>query len=145
MTTTVALAQINLLVGDIPGNAQRVIACAERLRGRADLVVFPELTLTGYPPEDLLLRPACDARVAAALKDIARATAGITLVLGYPAMRDGIRYNVAGVLRDGVVDLEYRKIELPNYSVFDERRYFESGSKAVRVQSGRGEVRDHDL
>ena len=60
--TTVALAQINLLVGDIEGNTDRICACAERLRGKADVIVFPELTLTGYPPEDLLLRPACDER-----------------------------------------------------------------------------------
>jgi len=127
----VALAQLNLLVGDIEGNARRVIDCALRLRGEADLVVFPELTLTAYPPEDLLLRPACDARVASALSLIARETAGITVVLGYPAMRDGRRFNAAGVLRDGVVVAEYRKMELPNYSVFDERRYFAAGTQAI--------------
>ena len=124
------------MVGDIAGNARRVIDCAERLRGKADIVVFPELTLTGYPPEDLLLRPACDTRVARALRDIAEAAVGITLVLGYPALRDGIRYNVAGVLRDGVVEVEYRKMQLPNYSVFDERRYFEPGANAVVFQQG---------
>ncbi len=128
---TVALAQLNLMVGDIAGNARRVIDCARGLIGRADLVVFPELTLTGYPPEDLLLRPACDQRVAAALGQIARATRGITVVLGYPAKRDGKRFNVAGVVRDGAVMIEYRKMELPNYSVFDERRYFEPGAQAV--------------
>ena len=131
MSITVALAQVNLLVGDIAGNARRVIECAERLRGSADIIVFPELTLTGYPPEDLLLRPDCDTRVAAALQDIARVAVGVTLVVGYPAMRGGIRYNAAGVLRDGVVDAEYRKLQLPNYSVFDERRYFEPGANAV--------------
>jgi NAD+ synthase (glutamine-hydrolysing) len=129
--TTVALAQLNLMVGDIEGNAQRVIDSALRFRGRANIVVFPELTLTGYPPEDLLLRPACDRRVAAALHRIATETVGITVVLGYPAMRDGKRFNAAGVLRDGVLLAEYRKMELPNYSVFDERRYFEPGAQAV--------------
>jgi NAD+ synthase (glutamine-hydrolysing) len=119
------------MVGDIAGNAQRVIDCARGLRGRADLIVFPELTLTGYPPEDLLLRPACDQRVAAALHEIAQETVGITVVLGYPALRGGKRFNAAGVLRDGVVVAEYRKMELPNYSVFDERRYFEPGAQAV--------------
>ena len=132
--TVVALAQLDLMVGDIAGNARQVIACAQRLRGRADIVVFPELTLTGYPPEDLLLRPACDVRVAAALREIAAAAVGITLVIGYPAIRDGLRYNMAGVLRDGVVEFEYRKMQLPNYSVFDERRYFEPGSNAVVFQ-----------
>jgi NAD+ synthase (glutamine-hydrolysing) len=129
--TTIALAQADLLVGDIPGNARQVIACAERLRGTADIIVFPELTLTGYPPEDLLLRPACEQRVADALQQIAEATVGVTLVVGYPAIRDGHRYNVAGVIRDGVVESEYRKMQLPNYSVFDERRYFEPGGSAV--------------
>ena len=136
MPTTVALAQINLIVGDIAGNARRVIDCAQRLRGRADLVVFPELTLTGYPPEDLLLRPACDRRVAKALQEIASAAVGITLVVGYPALRDGVRYNVAGVLRDGVVEAEYRKMKLPNYSVFDEPRYFEPGANALVFSQG---------
>jgi NAD+ synthase (glutamine-hydrolysing) len=130
----VALAQLNLMVGDIGGNADRVIDCAKRLRGKADLVLFPELTLTGYPPEDLLLRPACDNRVAEALARIAAETVGITVVIGYPAVRDGKRYNSAGVLRDGVVLVEYRKMELPNYSVFDERRYFEAGAQAVTFE-----------
>ncbi|MCB1802987.1 MAG: NAD+ synthase [Gammaproteobacteria bacterium] len=134
--TTVALAQINLLVGDIAGNARQVIECAARLKGRADIVVFPELTLTGYPPEDLLLRRACDQRVAVALREIAKAASGLTLVIGYPAMRDGVRYNVAGLLRDGVVELEYRKMQLPNYSVFDERRYFEAGVNAAVFRQG---------
>ncbi len=124
------------MVGDIEGNAERVMRCAERLRGKADLAVFPELTLTGYPPEDLLLRPACDVRVNAALREIARVASGITLVLGYPVTRDGLRYNAAGVLRDGVVAAEYLKMKLPNYSVFDERRYFEPGTNAVVFEQG---------
>ena len=136
MPTTVALAQLNLIVGDIAGNARRVIDCAQRLRGRADLIVFPELTLTGYPPEDLLLRPACDRRVAKALHEIASAAVGITLVVGYPALRDGLRYNAAGVLRDGVIEAEYRKMKLPNYSVFDEPRYFEPGANALVFSQG---------
>ena len=134
--TRVALAQLNLMVGDIPGNARRVMDCAERLKAEADIIVFPELTLTGYPPEDLLLRPACDSRVTAALQEIARHAVGVTLVIGYPAIHDGLRYNAAGVLRDGVVDVEYRKMELPNYSVFDERRYFEPGGHAVVFEQG---------
>lgn len=135
--TVIALAQLDLLVGDIPGNARQVLACAERLRGRADIIVFPELTLTGYPPEDLLLRPACDSRVSAALKEIAAAAHDVTLVVGYPAIRDGVRYNIAGVIREGVVALEYRKRQLPNYSVFDERRYFEPGrSTGIFEQCG---------
>ena len=95
-------SHLNLLVSDIAGNARQVIDCAARVKGRADIVVFPELTLTGYPPEDLLLRPACDTRVAAALREIAAASHGISLVVGYPAMRDGVRYNVAGLVRDDI-------------------------------------------
>ncbi len=134
--TRVALAQLNLLVGDIAGNAGRVVDCAERLRDSAEIIVFPELTLTGYPPEDLLLRPDCDQRIALALREIAAAAVGVTLVVGYSAMRDRNRYNVAGVLRDGVVDIEYRKMQLPNYSVFDERRYFEPGANAAVFEQG---------
>ena len=82
------------------------------------------------------MRPACDTRVASALEEIAQSAVGVTLVLGYPAMRDGVRYNVAGVVRDGVVEVEYRKMQLPNYSVFDEQRYFEPGANAVVFEQG---------
>ena len=96
----VVIAQRNFHVGDIEGNSQRVIAaCQEacRLLG-ADLVIFPELCLTGYPPEDLLLRPSLNTRIEEALGQIAAAVS-VPLVLGYPAVRNGRRYNVAGVLR----------------------------------------------
>ena len=128
----IAIAQLNLVVGAIEANARRVIELGRRLADEGvDLVVFPELTLTAYPPEDLLLRPDCQARVDAALADIRREVRGITLVLGYPGERDGGRYNLAGVLRDGRLLAEYRKRELPNYSVFDEKRYFSAGREAV--------------
>jgi NAD+ synthase (glutamine-hydrolysing) len=129
VTLRVHLAQLNLLVGDIEGNAERVIAAATQARDaqRADVAVFPELTLTGYPPEDLLLRPAMELRVAAALARIGAAVQGIDLVLGYPVIHDGKRYNAAGLLRDGAMVAEYHKALLPNYSVFDEKRYFEPG------------------
>ena len=87
--TTVALAQLDLLVGDIAGNARRVVDCAERLRGHADIIVFPELTLTGYPPEDLLLRPACDERVAEALREIAAAAVGV-IQIGRASCRERV-------------------------------------------------------
>ena len=134
----IAIAQLNLLVGDIEGNTQRVIDTAERLRKqRADLVVFPELTLTGYPPEDLLLRAECQQRVDAALERLKAEAVGITLVVGFPGERDGHRYNMAAALRDGQVLAEYRKRELPNYSVFDEKRYFIAGEDvAVFEQQG---------
>ncbi len=139
MSIRLAIAQLNLLVGDIEGNTQRIIDSAIRLRDQeqADMVVFSELTLIGYPPEDLLLRPACDQRVESALERLRGEVEGITLVLGYPAMRNGERYNVAGVIRDGKTRVEYRKRELPNYSVFDEKRYFSAGDKvAVFEQQG---------
>jgi NAD+ synthase (glutamine-hydrolysing) len=129
LSLRVSLAQINLLVGDIDGNAERIVAAATHARDvqGADLVVFPELTLTGYPPEDLLLRPELDLRAAQALERLCGAVPGIHLVVGYPRVVEGKRYNAAGVLRDGAILAEYHKALLPNYSVFDEKRYFEPG------------------
>ena len=128
----IALAQCNPHVGDIPGNVQRVLQAVEQARvHQARAVLFPELMLTGYPPEDLLLRPALQVRIDAALQCVAAASMGIDIVLGYPAMRDGKLYNVAGVFRDGQCLVEYRKQCLPNYRVFDEKRYFEAGNQTV--------------
>ena len=123
------MAQLNLLVGDIPGNADLVIqaACYARDVQRAHAIVFPELTLTGYPPEDLLLRPELVRRVEDALVRISTAVTGIDVILGYPrATADGL-FNSAGVIREGKIVAEYDKQFLPNYSVFDEKRYFEPG------------------
>ena len=131
MSLRVSLAQINLLVGDIDGNLDRVMAAAAHARDvqRADAVVFPELTLTGYPPEDLLLRAEVDLRTARAVEELRRAVRGIHVVCGYPRVLDGKRYNAAGVFRDGQLIAEYHKALLPNYSVFDEKRYFEAGGE----------------
>lgn len=127
----IALAQSDFLVGDIPGNIARVKALALQARDEqhADLVVFPELCLIGYPPEDLLLRDSVSLRVDAALSQLAEVT-GIDVVVGYPRKRDGRLYNMAGVFRDGICIAEYAKHELPNYQVFDEKRYFSTGSDA---------------
>jgi len=126
----ILVAQLNLLVGDVDGNRDQVIAAtnAARNRRQADLLVFPELTLTGYPPEDLLLRPELTERTQAALLRIAAETRGITLILGYPKVALGGLFNVAGLVSDGRVIAEYAKQLLPNYSVFDEKRYFQPGS-----------------
>ncbi len=126
----IALAQINLLVGDIDGNAAQVVDCAIRARDAlgAQLVVFPELTLTGYPPEDLLLRPELHTRVLRALTDISRRVHGIDVLLGYPRQASGGLYNAASVLRDGAIVATYHKQHLPNHSVFDEKRYFVPGN-----------------
>lgn len=131
MGPRISLAQIDLLVGDIRGNADRVLAAMRVARDQqqAHAVVFPELTLTGYPPEDLLLRPELIARVETELQRLCRECRGIDVILGYPKCQDGKLYNAAGVIRDGVVIAEYFKSLLPNYSVFDEKRYFESGDR----------------
>ncbi|MES2909719.1 MAG: NAD+ synthase [Pseudomonadota bacterium] len=132
MPLRIALAQLNLLVGDIPGNTAQLIRSAELARDhyRADVIVFPELSLTGYPPEDLLLRPSLALRVEQALAQLS-AVRGITLVFGLPETHaDGLR-NAAWALRDGVVLACYAKQQLPNNQVFDERRYFVPGHDPV--------------
>jgi NAD+ synthase (glutamine-hydrolysing) len=138
MSTTlgIALAQVNLLVGDVAGNAEQVIAQALRARDElgAHLVVFPELTLTGYPPEDLLLRPELRARVAQALEQVMKSVRGIDVLLGYPhATPEGLK-NSAALLRDGVLVARYDKLLLPNYGVFDEKRYFTPGTEPCVVE-----------
>jgi len=131
-TLRIALAQLNLLVGDIPGNAARLARAAETARDDhgADVILFPELSLTGYPPEDLLLRPSLDLRVGEALAALS-AVRGITLVLGLPERGPDGLFNAAWALRDGQVLARYAKQELPNSHVFDERRYFVPGREAA--------------
>jgi len=125
----ILVAQLNFLVGDVEGNRDKVLAVARAARDGhgADLLVFPELTLTGYPPEDLLLRPELAERTRAALEDIVSETRGISLILGYPKAEVGGLFNVAGLVSGGRVVAEYAKQLLPNYSVFDEKRYFQPG------------------
>jgi NAD+ synthase (glutamine-hydrolysing) len=134
-TLRIALAQINPLVGDIDGNAARIIAAAEQARDElaADAVLFPELSLTGYPPEDLLLRPGLHLRVLRLVEEIKRRVAGITLIIGLPQQAAGGLFNAAVVLRDGQLLGSYHKQHLPNYSVFDEKRYFAAGSEPCVV------------
>ncbi|MDO3384876.1 NAD+ synthase [Gilvimarinus sp. SDUM040013] len=126
---TIALGQINTLVGDIPGNTERVLEVANRaLQERAaDVILFPELTLTGYPPEDLLLRPSLQLRVDKALAELTGARLPLAIVVGYPKVVSGRVFNMAGVIADGVLVAEYAKQHLPNYQVFDEVRYFVAG------------------
>ncbi|HEU4663590.1 MAG TPA: NAD+ synthase [Dokdonella sp.] len=123
----IALAQFDFPVGAVARNEERIgaLIAEARDRHRADLVLFPELALSGYPPEDLLLRPSFLAECDAALARLAAATRGIVAVVGWPQAAGAIVYNAASVLRDGGVAATYRKRELPNYAVFDERRYFD--------------------
>ncbi|MGI9082162.1 MAG: NAD+ synthase [Thermoleophilaceae bacterium] len=124
-----ALAQMNSTVGDIAGNAARIAELTGRAREEgAQLVVFPELALTGYPPEDLLLKTHFLAVAGAALKDLAASTHGIVALVGFPERADDV-YNSAAVLADGEVVAVYRKMHLPNYGVFDEQRYFQAGAR----------------
>src|SRR3990167_4986382 len=126
----VALGQLNLLVGDVPGNAAKMIAAAQRARDelKAHVVVFPELALTGYPPEDLLLRPDLSVRVELALGGMLKEIPGIDVIVGYPKRQYGKLFNAASLLRDGKVAATYFKHLLPNYGVFDEKRYFAEGA-----------------
>lgn len=126
-TLRIAMAQFDYPVGDVAGNSARIIEQIALARDEfgADLVLFPELALSGYPPEDLLMRPSFLADCHAAMEQVARAVSGgITAVVGWPESAGSILYNAACVLRDGQIIANYRKRELPNYNVFDERRYF---------------------
>ena len=130
----IALAQINPVVGDISGNEQLIENAIEDARAAgAALVCLPELALTGYPPEDLLLKEHVIGDAAAALERIAAGAAGIVAIVGYPE-RDGELYNSAAILADGRVAGSYRKNRLPNYGVFDEHRYFEAGQRGAVIE-----------
>ena len=129
----VALAQVDLVVGDVTGNTARIIehACGVRDSDNADIVVFPELAICGYPPEDLLFHSGLRHAVEAGVAEIRKKVRGIAVVLGFPEYDDGHIYNACAVLHDGQVLAHYRKQMLPNYAVFDEERYFTSGSAAA--------------
>jgi NAD+ synthase (glutamine-hydrolysing) len=134
-----ALAQVDVTVGDLRGNARKIIEGIEQAREwGADLVAFPELALPGYPPEDLLLNCSFVQDNLEALKKVTRATRGITAIVGFADMRDDI-YNAAAILHDGQLAGVYHKIYLPNYGVFDEDRYFERGQESLVFES-RGTV-----
>ena len=131
---TVALAQIDATVGDLDGNTDKIRAGIERARSEgAQVVVFPELALTGYPPEDLLIKTHFLRRAAERLEDLAESAEDIVALVGYPQFRDDV-YNAAAVLADGQVQAVYRKTYLPNYGVFDEQRYFAQGSEPALIE-----------
>jgi len=140
MKLRIALAQVNPIVGDLAGNARMVIRTIGEAKKRgARIVAFPELVLSGYPPEDLLLKPRFLADCRAALRKVAREAKGIAVLIGAPEPppREGGRpRNACYLLSDGQVAATYRKINLPNYGVFDEKRYFEPGSEPLVVKIG---------
>jgi NAD+ synthase (glutamine-hydrolysing) len=136
MSLRLALAQINPTVGDLAGNRDRVLAWLERARqGGADLVLFPEMVVTGYPPEDLLFQRDFVAGAMNALREIAAATRSLTAVVGTVWAEDDL-YNAAAVLHDGEVAALYYKQHLPNYGVFDENRYFRAGRQRLVFTRG---------
>jgi NAD+ synthase (glutamine-hydrolysing) len=132
----IALCQIDPTVGDIAGNERKVLdGLDSAVNAGAQLVLFPELVITGYPPEDLLLKEHFLADARAALERVAAATHGTVALVGFPEHADDV-YNACAVLADGAVRAIYRKVFLPNYGVFDEQRYFQSGSGGALIELG---------
>ena len=135
MSLKIACAQLNQRVGDMAGNAERIIAAAARAAGEgAQVLLTPELSLCGYLPGDNLFRPAFQQQVDAAVETIRQASAeqpGLHWVVGYPVLREGRRHSAAGVFHQGRQVAEYLKAELPDYGVFDETRYFQPQADAT--------------
>src|ERR1039458_4933990 len=131
-----ALCQMNPTVGDIAGNEAQILRWISDARAAgAQLVLFPELAVTGYPPEDLLLKEHFLADARAALERIALSARGIVALVGFPERAADV-YNACAVLADGSVQAIYRKVFLPNYGVFDEQRYFQSGLAGPVIELG---------
>src|SRR5262245_47051920 len=131
-----ALAQMNTVVGDVDGNAERIAdRVIEARASGADLVLFPELAVTGYPPEDLLLRPAFVRAARRSVEELAGRSTGITALVGAPHL-DADLFNACYVLADGEIGAVYRKRFLPNYGVFDEDRYFAPGRDLLLLRFG---------
>ncbi|MGH3044086.1 MAG: NAD+ synthase, partial [Gaiellaceae bacterium] len=131
-----ALAQIDTVVGDLDGNRDRILGRLDEAReAGADLVLFPELAVTGYPPEDLLLRPSFLRAARRTLDEIVTATTGISALVGFPHL-DRDLFNACAVIVDGELKAVYEKQFLPNYGVFDEDRYFQAGRDLVLLRCG---------
>jgi NAD+ synthase (glutamine-hydrolysing) len=132
-SVNIALAQIDLFVGDVSGNTRKIIDYATRARDElhADIVVFPELAVCGYPPEDLLLHSGLRRRVDAALDQICGSVRGIAMLVGFPEYSNDQIHNACAAFKDGEIIASYRKHLLPNYRVFDEERYFTAGKDAT--------------
>lgn len=134
-TLRIVAAQINTLVGDIEGNATKIISIANEAANKyqANLIIFPELAITGYQPEDLLLRPELYIRVKKALDTIKKKLINIGIIVGHPSMQQNQRFNSASFIYRGKIIAIYNKQHLPNYGVFDEKRYFTPGSKLTVI------------
>ena len=135
-TLSIALAQIDLLVGDVQGNAARVIAAARAARAElgAELVLLPELALSGYPPEDLLFHRGFRRQIEAGLARVCAEAGAAAVILGFPEYTRAGIYNSAALVAAGEVAAIHRKQELPNYKVFDEKRYFRAGAQPTVVE-----------
>ncbi len=130
----ITIAQSNFCVGDVKNNTEKVIELIAKAKiTKSDLVVFPELALTGYPPEDLLLRKALYKQIEGALIAIKSASAGIGIIVGYPDKTSSALFNACSLIRDGEIQTTYHKQNLPNYGVFDEKRYFSAGNSASLI------------
>jgi NAD+ synthase (glutamine-hydrolysing) len=131
----IALAQLDLLVGDVQGNATRVVTTARRARADlgADLILFPELTLSGYPPEDLLFHRGFRRQIEAGLERVRQEVQDASVVVGFPEYTRAGIYNSAALISGGAIAAIHRKAELPNYKVFDEKRYFQPGAQPTVV------------
>ena len=134
-TFKIALAQLNFLVGDVHGNATRVITTTRRARAEfgADLVLFPELTLSGYPPEDLLFHRGFRRQIELGLDRVRQEVQDASVVIGFPEYTRAGIYNSAALISGGAIAAIHRKAELPNYKVFDEKRYFQPGAQPTVV------------
>lgn len=127
----IILAQLNFTVGDIEGNTKKIInvISESELNNDTDIIIFPELTISSYPPEDLLLRPAFNKYVSSALDEIVTSTKNIHVIIGYPIIQDNKLYNACSLIYNGEIVKTYYKQNLPNYGVFDEKRYFIAGNE----------------
>ena len=134
----IAIAQINLIIGDIDGNRDKIISSVKQAKDLhdADLVIFPELAITSYPPEDLLLRPKFLRLVNQALTEILKYSLDINILVGYPETVKGKIYNSLSYLSKGKIHTTYHKKDLPNYGVFDEKRYFTAGNETPVIDLG---------
>lgn len=136
-TLRIAIAQINSTVGDLEGNTKKILEYVQRAkRVQADIVSFPELALCGYPPEDLVLKPSFIDENLREIKLIAKSINGITAIVGFVDKQKGDIYNAAAVISDGKIKGVYHKNYLPNYSVFDEKRYFKEGKTPLVFKLG---------